>query len=158
MAAPLGPGAPRLLPSAVMALEKLFSPWVLLALTVGSAALFVASLLGVTWVVSRMPTDYLFGDSPRPPARGWRLVGRVLRNLLGTVLLLLGLLLLALPGQGLLTICVGLVLVDFPGKRRLERRLLAVPGVLSAINALRRRRGRPELRWTAGARDGSERP
>jgi hypothetical protein len=149
----------RIPPALAPWLEALLSPWALLSLTAVSVALCAASLIGVTWVVSRMPTDYLMGNAPRPPARGWRLIGRVLRNLLGAVLLLLGLLLLALPGQGLLTICVGLMLVDFPGKRRLERRLLAARGVLSTINALRRRRGRPELRWTAGTPgDGADEP
>jgi hypothetical protein len=40
---------------------------------------------------------------------------------------------------------IGLTLVDFPGKRRLERRLLRHPRVLRAINRLRARFDRPPL-------------
>jgi hypothetical protein len=49
------------------------------------------------------------------------------------------------PGQGLLTILIGVMLLDFPGKRRLERWLLRRRGVLAAINKVRARYGRPPL-------------
>jgi hypothetical protein len=104
------------------------------------------SLVGVSWVVRRLPPDYLLSDAPTPPARGAALVGHIARNLLGTLLLLLGLAMLFLPGQGLLTMVVGLVVMDFPGKRTLERRLLRIPSVLRAINRLRARSGRPPLK------------
>jgi hypothetical protein len=54
-----------------------------------------------------------------------------------------------MPGQGVLTILAGLLLMDVPGKRRIERRLLARPGVLSRVNWLRARFGRPPLRGPA---------
>jgi hypothetical protein len=50
---------------------------------------------------------------------------------------------LVLPGQGVLTLCVSLFLLDFPGKRRLERRILGYPPVLHALNRLRTRAGQP---------------
>ena len=50
-----------------------------------------------------------------------------------------------IPGQGLLTILIGLILLDFPGKRGLERRLVSRPSVLAAINRLRARFGRPAM-------------
>ena len=50
-----------------------------------------------------------------------------------------------LPGQGLLTLLIGLMLTDFPGKYRLEKRLIAQPGVLKAVNWLRARAGHPPL-------------
>ncbi|HMJ13151.1 MAG TPA: PGPGW domain-containing protein, partial [Polyangiaceae bacterium] len=69
----------------------------------------------------------------------------VLRNLLGLVLLVCGVLMVFLPGQGLLTIMAALVLLEFPGKHRLERAIVAAPPVLRALNAIRRRAGRPPL-------------
>jgi hypothetical protein len=57
-----------------------------------------------------------------------------------------GLVLLVLPGQGLLTMLAGLVLLDLPGKRAFERRVVARPRVLSALNWLRARAGREPLR------------
>ena len=54
---------------------------------------------------------------------------------------------LALPGQGVLTILAGLALLDFPGKRALELKILKRPSILGAVNWLRERRGREPLRF-----------
>ncbi len=48
---------------------------------------------------------------------------------------------LVTPGQGLLTLLIGLLLLNFPGKYRLERWLVRRPGVLRTLNWVRRRRG-----------------
>ena len=73
--------------------------------------------------------------------------GRILKNLAGWILVLLGgiLILPGVPGQGVLTILLGLVLVDFPGKRKVERRLLARPRLRTRINRLRQRFGKQPL-------------
>ena len=52
---------------------------------------------------------------------------------------------LLLPGQGLLTIVVGILLLEFPGKRVLETKLIRRPRIHHAIDALRRRFGHPPL-------------
>ena len=63
----------------------------------------------------------------------------MLKNLFGVILLLGGMAMLVLPGQGILTILIGLSLLDFPGKRALERRIVGRPLVLQAINRIRRK-------------------
>jgi hypothetical protein len=75
----------------------------------------------------------------------WIVILTILRNVLGAVLLVLGVLMLFLPGQGMLAILVALFLLDFPGKRRLQRWLISRPAVHRSVNALRRRAGRPPL-------------
>ena len=50
-----------------------------------------------------------------------------------------------IPGQGLLTVVIGLVLLDFPGKRRLEQSILSRPGLRVRVNRLRARFGREPL-------------
>jgi len=123
----------------------------LIAMAVLSAAVFVLSLASVPWLVSRIPTDY-FDTSRRPtlpwaehhPLVRWPLL--VLKNLTGLVFLAAGIAMLVLPGQGLLTMLAGLVLMNFPGKYRLERWLIRQPAVLGTVNWLRRRRGREPLR------------
>jgi len=62
-------------------------------------------------------------------------------GLVGALLVLLGMVMLVTPGQGLLTLLVGLLLMNFPGKYRLERWLVGRRGVLTALNWLRRRGG-----------------
>jgi hypothetical protein len=59
------------------------------------------------------------------------------------VLVLLGLVMLVTPGQGILTLLSGLLLMNFPGKYRLEQWLVLRPGILRALNWLRRRRNQP---------------
>ena len=52
---------------------------------------------------------------------------------------------LVLPGQGILTILIGLSLVEFPGKRRLEAKLVGQATVLSTINKMRAKFNKPPL-------------
>ena len=133
-----------------------FGAWtlqpVVLALVVStSVLLFALSVVGLPIVLNRMPTD-LFSRPERRRLRlrererpFWFIVLRTLKNALGCVLLALGLLMLFVPGQGLLTIFVSLFLIDFPGKRRLQRWVVSLPAVHRPLNALRRRAGRPPL-------------
>lgn len=108
----------------------------------------IATAAGLPWVVARLPRDYFV----RTERVHWRVatgqpvfavVVEVLKNLLGLVLVLFGVILLFTPGQGLLTLFIGLMLMNFPGKYRLERWLVLRPGVLSGLNWLRGKRGYP---------------
>jgi hypothetical protein len=70
----------------------------------------------------------------------------VAKSTLGILLLFSGIVMLVAPGQGLLTIVAGLILVEFPAKYRLEQWLVTRRHVWHAINWLRKRAGRPELK------------
>ena len=110
----------------------------------------VVSLWAARWYVLRLPREYF---TPRyHPRESWRdahpalRVGlKVLKNLLGATLLVAGLVMLVMPGQGILAILIGLSLLDFPGKRQLERRLVARPRVIRFLNLVRRQAGRPQF-------------
>ncbi|MEM7255277.1 MAG: PGPGW domain-containing protein [Pseudomonadota bacterium] len=119
------------------------------ALAIVSAITFFGSLALLPYLIVRLPDDYYLTpdvDSTGEP-RAWRSVALALaRNTLGAILLLAGIVMLVLPGQGLLTILAALALMDFPGKRRAERRILSNPKVLSAANWIRERAGRKPLR------------
>jgi hypothetical protein len=67
------------------------------------------------------------------------------KNLLGLVFVLAGVAMLVLPGQGILTILIGLMLMNFPGKRGLEQRLVQQPSVWRAINWIRSKAHQPAL-------------
>ncbi|MHC4875440.1 MAG: FMN-binding protein [Planctomycetota bacterium] len=120
-------------------------------LAIGSALMFVGSLSAVPWLVGLIPEDY-FLTQRRPRTRfrqhhpAVALTLRIFKNLFGAVFLLAGLAMIVLPGQGLLTILAGVLLLEFPGKRHLERALIRRHSVLKAVNWIRRRRGRPEIR------------
>ncbi len=99
-------------------------------------------------LVTKIPADYFSYDhrlriSTRHPLLN--LVIKVTKNLLGAVFLLVGFVLLFLPGQGLLLILVGLLIMNYPGKYRLECWLVRRRGVLPALNKLRVRHGKAPL-------------
>lgn len=104
----------------------------LLALSVGT---FLLALVALPLLLVKLPEDYLIRDSHAPPEG--HLLRRALLNLVGLVLVLAGLLMLVLPGQGILTLIAGLMLMDFPGKHRVLVKLLSRPSVLKGVNALR---------------------
>lgn len=124
--------------------------FLLLWLTVFSILMFLGSLVLVPLLVVRMPATYFAHRhrEERVMARRHpvvRLLLEVFKTLLGLILLIAGLLMLVLPGQGVLTILMGLMLLNFPGKFRLERWFVSRPAVYHAINWLRRRAGRHPL-------------
>ncbi len=104
----------------------------------------VVALVAVPWVVCRLPQDY-FSRPRRHTLRDQSGPGYlalvVVRNLLGAVLVLAGLAMLFTPGQGMVTLLTGLLIMNFPGKYRLERAVVAREGVARTLNWLRRRRG-----------------
>ena len=73
--------------------------------------------------------------------------GIVAKNVLGLVFVVLGVIMAVpgVPGPGVLTVLLGVMMLDFPGKRDLEARFLGQPRVYSAVNALRARFGKPPL-------------
>ena len=110
----------------------------------------VVPIVVATLMVLRLPPDYFTHTRREPvyreeslPVIGWTLA--VLKNLSGLVLVALGIIMLFTPGQGLLTLLVGLMLLNFPGKYRLERRLVRMGPVIPALNWLRQRWARAPL-------------
>jgi hypothetical protein len=111
---------------------------------------FVATTAGTVWFVVRLPADYFVQNGQRR-SRNRASISHwprfVLRNLLAVALVALGILLMlpGVPGQGLLTVLLGIMLSDFPGKVRLERKIVSYPKVRDTLNRLRQRFGRPPL-------------
>jgi hypothetical protein len=112
---------------------------------------FAISLAIVSIILVRIPSDYFQEGRPhefwsgRDPAI--RLLGIIGKNVLGVLLVALGIVMSipGVPGQGLLTILLGIMLLDFPGRQKLERRIVSQPRVLKNINKLRHRFSKPEL-------------
>ncbi|MBU1208544.1 MAG: PGPGW domain-containing protein [Proteobacteria bacterium] len=111
---------------------------------------FLAFLIVVPLLAVRIPSDYfahgrlhrkLWADLPIMV----RMVLLVGKNLFGCVFIVAGIIMIVLPGQGILTIVIGIMLLDFPGKYRLVRWIVARRQVLRTINWLRRRAGRTPL-------------
>lgn len=127
------------------------SAGVLGAIAAGSIVFSIVGAALGPWILARLPEDYFshaaLSERLRP-TRGTRaLVLRVLRNLAGWPLLLVGIVLLVLPGQGVLTIIAALALMDFPMKKRLLKELLGVERVRAGLDWLRRAWGKPPFLW-----------
>lgn len=130
--------------------QALLTPKFIFGLTALSAIMTVGSLFIVPLILCRLPADYFNNEKPNlfvrirtaSPLTSLVLIGK---NISGLLLFFAGILMLFLPGQGLLTMLIGMVLMDFPGKFRLERKLIARSKVLAAINWLRARRGYPAM-------------
>ena len=125
---------------------------VLIGLTVASAIGFIGSLIAIPLILVRLPSDYFDTRTPRHWMKDHhpvlRISGLVLKNAVGVVLLLAGFAMLFLPGQGLLTMLIGVSLMDFPRKRELEAKMVGQPTLLGAINAMRHKYGKPPLTLT----------
>jgi hypothetical protein len=119
----------------------------LVGLAVVSVVGFVGTLIAIPWILVKLRADYFDVRVPRPFMRGrhpvLRLFAVVAKNLLGAAFLVAGIAMLVLPGQGVLTILMGLSLMDFPKKRLLEAKLIGQPLLFSRINRLRARFGKP---------------
>jgi hypothetical protein len=119
------------------------------------AVIFLASFLVNLGIVSlilvKLPADHFsksrktkFWAGPRPAIHAAKVIGK---NIAGVLLVALGIVLSlpGVPGQGLLTVLLGIMLLDFPGRHRLEQKLLSKPSIVNTINRLRDRFGKPPL-------------
>ncbi|HXD33405.1 MAG TPA: hypothetical protein VN643_19945 [Pyrinomonadaceae bacterium] len=112
---------------------------------------FAASIGIISLILVKLPPDYFqesytrsFMEDRRPALRWAGLIGK---NVLGVILVLLGIVMSipGIPGQGVLTILLGIMLLDLPGKRRLEQKILGQPKVLEKINRLRHKFSKPPI-------------
>lgn len=117
------------------------------ALGVASVVMFVGTMIAVPIFLVRVPSDYF-----SRPRSAHSVPIRILRTVVGVALVAMGVAMLVLPGQGVLTILVGLSILDLPVKDRIILRLLRHPKVQRAIDDLRRKHGKEPL-IVPGARE-----
>jgi hypothetical protein len=112
---------------------------------------FTVSTALVSFALVKLPANYFHSSHAREfwedKHRAVRWSGVILKNLIGLVLIVLGVImsLPGVPGPGIVTILLGLVMMDIPGKRPFETRLVRRPAVLQSINRLRARFDKPPL-------------
>lgn len=111
---------------------------------------FLANLALVSFILVKIPAEYFRESQGKFLAKQSQVV-RVLaligKNIAGVLLVVLGVLLSlpGVPGQGVLTILLGVMLLDFPGRQRFERWIVSSPKVFKAVNKLRQRFDKPPL-------------
>ena len=116
-----------------------------------SLFIFIVSLIAMPYLIAIIPDDYFLHDkreatlfSLKHPVL--RVIFKLFKNLAGIVLIILGIAMLILPGQGILTIIAGIIFVDFPNKYQLERWMVSRPRVLKTMNWFRVRMKKTPLK------------
>ena len=129
--------------------QQYVSTETLIWLTALSIVLFVGTLIAIPFILVRLSADYFDVRVPRPWMQNHhpvlRVAGHIVKNVLGAVFVFAGFLMLFLPGQGVLTMLIGISMLDFPGKRKIEAKLIGQPAVLGVINNMRKKCGKPPL-------------
>ena len=91
--------------------------------------LLIYQLLSIKWLVALIPSDYFLNKTNSTFKSTYPLIWIitiVVKNIIGYTLIIGGILMLVLPGQGLFTILIGLMLSNYPGKYFIERKFIAV--------------------------------
>ena len=115
-----------------------------------SILILIFSIIGLGWFISQIPEDYFIhekrqSDNWQKYSSEARMLIIVAKNILGLAMLISGLLLLILPGQGVLTMIIGLLLIDYPGKFKLEQKIIAIPSVFMGLNWFRAKSKKSQL-------------
>lgn len=120
-------------------------------LTLFSILTFLLSIAIIPLIVRRLSVHYFINltkpENTRTKPSTFSFIFILLRNLLGLVLLIAGIAMLFLPGQGLLTILLAILLLSLPGKKRIISNLISRESVKRSLNWLRRKSSKPPFVW-----------
>ncbi|MCG8685410.1 MAG: hypothetical protein MI892_11070 [Desulfobacterales bacterium] len=114
-----------------------------------SVLFFLASLAAVPWLVARIPQTYFIDLASKGHTLNQK-TSFVLwwaKTIVGTILVIAGVIMLFIPGQGVLTILAGLIFLEFPGKKQMVLRMAKNQSVRKSLNWLRKKRGVPPLEF-----------
>ncbi len=120
-------------------------------LAIASFIFFITSIASIPFIVARIPVDYFTiaghqrqqqKEKPHPVLH---LFFMCMKNLLGFALITAGVIMLFTPGQGILSILFGLMIMNYPGKFRLECAIMRKPVVFKAVNRMREKQHQAAL-------------
>jgi ABC-type multidrug transport system fused ATPase/permease subunit len=118
---------------------------ILIYISVVSFILLVVMILSTPWLVGKIPSDYFTNEIYDKNQDSFLVL--LFKNILGVILLFLGFIMLFTPGQGIITVLIALMIMQFPGKRKLEKKIIANKNVLKILNWLRSKNNKEPLKW-----------
>ena len=122
-------------------------PWITWA-GILSLVMFVGALFSLPLIISRLPVDIFMGRKTVIHSHPViHILLLILKNIVGLILLIMGIIMLFVPGQGFLTVLAGLLLMTFPGKKYLIHRLLAFQTLQNGLNRIRRKMRKEEFEF-----------
>ena len=124
----------------------------LLSITILSLIMFIATIIAIPIFFVAIPYDFFAHREKRFPILknthpALRILIIILKNIIGSIFLLLGFIMLFLPGQGLLTILVGISFIDFAGKRKFILKIIQNEKVLNSLNKIRKHFNKKPLKF-----------
>ncbi len=135
------------MPNLEVILKFIEDHWIALSLI--NLSLFIGFIIIVIYAFSSLPNDYWLekddGHFSSP-------LVKVVRNLIALPVLLMGILMLFLPGQGLLTVLLALLISDFEYKRELVQKIIAQKKVRDSLDSLRTKMGKDTFHWPANSK------
>ena len=116
----------------------------------GSLLIYIGAIFLIPYLLRRVDPDYFIHmqevtNGIRPPTHH-HFLRHVLQNILGGFVIFAGIIMCFIPGQGILTIFLGLLLASYPGKHRLILAIIRQPPVSKGLNWMRRRHGAEDLK------------
>ena len=122
-------------------------PLFVISITIFSLILLAFSIFMIPVLIVNLPSDYFKKQKkqmwPGVIQSALYVIYLILKNLVGVVLILLGLIMLAIPRPGLITLLIGLVIIDFPGERKLLVFILRKTNAIKVMNWLRQKNNKP---------------
>ena len=120
----------------------------LFILTISTIVTFLGSIILIPVLIINLSPDYFTKKREslyhyKHPFIRYSVL--ILKNILGYILILLGVAMLFLPGQGLLSIAVGILFINFPGKKKLEYKFFSNKKIGGIVNLIRRRANKSEI-------------
>jgi hypothetical protein len=116
-----------------------------------SLVTFLTSLLLIPIIIGRLSADIFSrleaGGASRPCLSPVRILLLILRNLVAVFLLISGFIMLFIPGQGLLTMLIGFLLLSFPGKQKIVLQLVRRHGIRKSLDWVRKKQNLPPFQW-----------
>ncbi len=131
----------------IMALLSQFED-VLTMIGIISGVVFIISLLLISYLLGLIPLNYFLKNPEKKLKinKPFDLIKLILKTLIGFILLIAGIIMLVTPGQGLISILLGLFLMEFPGKRQLELKLINHNPTFKTLNWLRSKANKPPFK------------
>lgn len=113
---------------------------------------FIGSLIAIPWIIARLPQDYFIYHRKSVEKRHklhpvLAKITFLLRNIIGFIFFLAGIAMLVLPGQGIITILIGISFMDFPKKNELIDQIVRHPRVTKVLNWIRMKEKKPPFEF-----------
>ncbi len=115
-----------------------------------SFVMILLAAVSVPFIINLLSPDYFIREKRRSNLEtlteyAFFSISIILKNIIGIFLFISGFLMLFIPGQGLLTIFISMLFIDFPGKWKLQKRIVRKKKIHRLLNWIRRKGGREEF-------------